>query len=370
MVRHVRRTRFLFFRLLDDGATLALSVLVGTEVPLDDEQARALRAIPADRWIPCSKGGSADDLDYFAAHGLIVTDGEDEDLIELRRRDEQLMSPAWNRYSALFHAFTRWGGVRAVLAGEQPIPVTPDRWPPPSHFHALGSPDDRLDLPVVAPERPLYEILARRKSTRGYVPEAELSLDELAVVLRHVWGCHGTLTVKDELTILKKTSPSGGSQHPGEVYPLVRAVQGVRPGIYHYSVEHHGLEPLEHLQSEEVEDLIRQFSAGQEHFVHAQVVFLMTVRYPRNFWKYKAHAKAYRAVLLDAAHLSQTLFLVAAELGLGAFVSGAINELDIDRRLGLQPFTEGTVLMTGCGRPIPSQREPRYEPYLPARPGS
>jgi len=131
--------------------------------------------------------------------------------------------------------------------------------------------------------------------------------------------------VRNELTILKKTSPSGGSQHPVEVYPLVRAVEGVQPGLCHYAVEEHELELLESLTGDEVTALNMEFTAGQAHFSSAQVLFLMTARFGRNFWKYAAHAKAYRVLYPDAAHLSQTLYLVCAELGLGAFVSAAIT---------------------------------------------
>ena len=301
----------------------------------------------------------------LAREGLVVTDGSDETLAEFRRRDEELAAPAWNRYAALYHSMTRWKGVRAVIAGAAPLPRTRGRWPPPPHFHRLPHASGTARLPLVDPPGPLYDLLRRRKTGRGFDMGASLSLDELATVLRYVWGCHGTHEVAPELTILKKTSPSGGSQHPVEVYPLVRAVDGVEPGVYHYAVDAHELELLQSLAGEEAADLVVELTAGQEHFRAAQVLFLLTARFARNFWKYQAHAKAYRAVLFDAAHLSQTLYLVCADLGLGAFVSGAINEQDIDRRLGLRAFTEAAILVCGCGRPNPSDREPPYRPYTP-----
>lgn len=285
--------------------------------------------------------------------------------MELRRRDEQLASPAWNRYAALYHSLTRWTDVRAVVAGEAPLPQGRGRWPPPPHFHAVSEPVAISQLPLAEPQRPLYELLLQRKTSRGFDADASLSLVELSTILRYVWGCHGVLEVRDELTILKKTSPSGGSQHPVEVYPLVRVVEGVQSGLYHYAVEGHELELIEPHTSDEVTELILEFTAGQAHFGSAQVLFLMTARFGRNFWKYAAHAKAYRVLLLDAAHLSQTLYLVCAELGLGAFVSAAINEDNIDRHLRLQPFTEGAILVSGCGRPAPSEREPQYRLHTP-----
>ena len=301
----------------------------------------------------------------LAEDGLVVTDGEDEHLVELRRRDEALAMPAWNRYAALYHSMTRWKGVRAVLAGEAPLPRTPGRWPPPPHFHRRAA--SAHLLPLVDPPRALYDALRRRKTARGFDADGSLSLEELSIVLRYVWGCHGVHEVTPELTIQRKTSPSGGSQHPVEVYPLIRAVDGLDPGLYHYAVEPHGLEPLEPLSRQAAGNLIVELTAGQEHFRAAHVVFLLTARFARNFWKYQAHAKAYRVLLFDAAHLSQTLYLVCADLGLGAFVSAAVNEQDIDARLGLLPFAEGAVLVCGCGRPVPSEREPPFRPFVPKR---
>ncbi|HSS73930.1 MAG TPA: putative peptide maturation dehydrogenase [Gaiellaceae bacterium] len=343
-------------------------MLNGEELPLEDDHLRLLLAIPADHWIRADEAGGADTVRELALRGLVVSDDADEQLAELRRRDEQLASPAWNRYAALYHSMTRWSDVRAVVAGEAPLPQASERWPPPPHFHTLSEPLSIEPLPLAKPTRPFFELLLKRKTTRGFDPDASLSLEELSTILRYVWGCHGALEVRDELTILKKTSPSGGSQHPVEVYPLVRSVDGLQPGFYHYAVENHELELVEPHTGEEVAELILEVTAGQAHFVGAQALFLMTARFSRNFWKYAAHAKAYRVLLLDAAHLSQTLYLVCAELGLGAFVSAAINEHNIDRHLRLQPFTEGAILVSGCGRPAPSDREPQYRPHTP-RPG-
>jgi putative peptide maturation dehydrogenase len=358
----------LFLRARDDGSLLAVSVLKGGESALTDHEAHVLLAIPADRWVAAEGAGDAETIGRLANDGLIISDSPDGDLPELRRRDEQLASPAWNRYAALFHSLTRWAGVRAVVAGEAPLPESPGRWPPPPHFHTVSEALSITELPVVESEGPLFEVLGRRKTSRGFDADASLTLVELSTLLRYVWGCHGVLDIRDELTILKKTSPSGGSQHPIEVYPLVRAVEGIDPGLYHYAVEGHELELLEPLRRETAGELIVEFTAGQEHFRNAQAVFLMAARFGRNFWKYSAHAKAYRVVLMDAAHLSQTFFLVCSELGLGAFVSAAINEQDIDRRLRLPVFTEGALLVCGCGRAVLSDREPKYQPYAPPRP--
>jgi hypothetical protein len=58
---------------------------------------------------------------------------------------------------------------------------------------------------------------------------------------------------------------------------------------------------------------------------------------------------------------------VCAELGLGAYVTAAINGGNIGERLGLDEFEEGAIAVCGCGRPAlePSALEPDFIPYVP-----
>jgi SagB-type dehydrogenase family enzyme len=93
----------------------------------------------------------------------------------------------------------------------------------------------------------------------------------------------------------------------------------------------------------------------------------MTSRFYRNYWKYRRHEKAYSVLLMDAAHLSQTFYLICTDLGLGAFVTAAINNNNIEKRLGLDGYSEGAVLICGCGKSAGKNLdlEPEYNPYLP-----
>jgi putative peptide maturation dehydrogenase len=169
--------------------------------------------------------------------------------------------------------------------------------------------------------------------------------------------------------MIKRTSPSGGGLHPIEAYPLVAGVEGLEPGLYHYDARGHALELASRIEREELTRLASQFVCGQGYFASAHVLVVMTARFYRSFWKYRRHQKAYSALMMDAAHLSQTLYLVAAELGLGAFVTAAVNGANIEDRLGIDGFTEGVVAVAGFGRRSrkPSALEPDYAPYVPPR---
>ena len=95
-------------------------------------------------------------------------------------------------------------------------------------------------------------------------------------------------------------------------------------------------------------------------------LFLLVARFDRSYWKYARHQKAYASILLDAGHLSQTLYLVAADRGLGAFVTTVINNAEIDERLGLDGIDEGVVTVCGLGvSGGRSEFDPVFHPYAP-----
>ncbi len=188
-------------------------------------------------------------------------------------------------------------------------------------------------------------------------------------LLYYAFGCHGTLKAHDEIVALHKTSPSGGSFHAIEVYPLLIDVEGVEPGLYHYGVERHELALLEPLERDEAAQLAVAFTCGQTYFGDAGALFLLTARFYRSYWKYRAQQRAYAVLMMDAAHMSQTFYLLCADLDLGAFVTAAVNNGDVDDRLGLDGFTEGTLIACGCGRPAKrvSGLQPTFAAYRPPR---
>ncbi|MEO7149716.1 MAG: putative peptide maturation dehydrogenase, partial [Rhodanobacteraceae bacterium] len=151
------------------------------------------------------------------------------------------------------------------------------------------------------------------------------------------------------MTLLKKSSPSAGGLHATEAYLLAQRVEGIAPGLYHYHPVEHALEPLRALNADEAGSLARRFVAAQAYYAQAPVLIALVSHFQRNFWKYRDHAKAYRAVILDAGHLSQTLYLAATELNLSAFITAAINEVDIEQAFDLEPMVEGPLAVCGFG---------------------
>src|SRR5262249_31567088 len=148
----------------------------------------------------------------------------------------------------------------------------------------------------------------------------QVPLSDFAAVLYRAFGARVVDDFAPGLQLAKKGVPSAGGLHPTEAYLLVQGVEGVACGLYHYHCVDHVLEALHMLDAPQVRLLARRFVAAQAHFENAHVMVIPTVRFRRNFWKYRNHAKAYRALVLDVGHLSQTLYLAATELGLAAFI--------------------------------------------------
>lgn len=352
------------------------SLLSDEESALTLDELRVLLDLPDDDWSEPRSGDST--LERLARRGVVVTDAADARLDDLRAADERLAASEWHPAAAAFHLATRWRGVQAAAfpevlddataAGEAAAAQFFERFgPPPPHFHEVSDGADATELPLVRRSGGVYDTLTTRKTTRTYDAAATLDVERLSTVLYYVVGCHGTAPLHGEALVLKKTSPSAGSLHPIEVYPLLARVEGYDPGIYHYRTRDHALELLEPLDAEQARALASDFMCGQSYLATAHAIFVVTARFERSFWKYRRHERAYATLLLDAGHLSQSLYLVSAELGLGAFVTAAINGADIDERLRLEPAAEGAIAVCGCG--IPSgerpELEPGFAPYAP-----
>lgn len=188
-------------------------------------------------------------------------------------------------------------------------------------------------------------VLLRRRTSRVFAHES-LSRDHLAKLLYFTWGATGTKkNHMGEDVFLRKTSPSGGSLHGAEVYPIVMNVEGIDRGIYHYSVRRHGLELL---SREDPRVWIEVACGGQEWVSGSAAVFVSTAILYRMAWKYQ-FPRAFRVVLQDIGHLSQTFCLVATWLGLGSFTTGALRDEVFEKMIGLNFLEEPVLLLNGVG---------------------
>jgi putative peptide maturation dehydrogenase len=327
-------------------------------------EAAALGALSATVW--------TDDSTFVKTHGedvaaglldksLVVKEGSAADA-----RDRKLRDTDWRAAAAVMHFASRWRGVDTEAIQQRFVEELEgdllDRLgpaPPPVRERVPAN----ARVPLAKPaSSPLDRLLDGRVTCRNFAAERALPEAEFAAVLYRAYGARIVDDYAPGVQILKKGVPSAGGLHPTEAYLLVRHVEGIAPGLYHYHPVDHALEPIRALAQDEASALARRFVGAQAYLVGAHAFVIPVSRFRRNFWKYRNHAKAYRALILDIGHLSQTMYLAATELGLAAFITAAVNEVDIEEAFGLDPLEEGPLAVTGFGIRAAERSEVEFDP--------
>jgi putative peptide maturation dehydrogenase len=340
--------------LVSEMHIVALAPHLGVEVEIDADESAALMRFGETPWLPLAELAARAPLDVaerLLAKGLLIGDGDAHAV--LRERDEAIRAAHWRPLSAVSHYFSRWrdNGLDedARFTRHRPIESLVDECGlPPPHLTERTPRDQQRTLPALR-ESTLDGLFERRVTCRNFDTTVALPEPDFSDVLKRVLGCLAVVEVMPGVVGLKKSYPSGGGLHPLEPYVLVQHVDGVQTGLYHYHVCNHALEPLSMLTAAEAARFAKIMLAGQSFFAEAPVHIVLAARFERTFWKYRNHPKAYRAIVLEAGHVSQTLYLAATELGLGAYVTAAINEIDIEQALGLDPLRESPIVVCGFG---------------------
>lgn len=337
---------------------------VADAIPVSSAEAAVLGALSPTVWIDHStfvKAHGAEVAAGLLAKSLVVEEGSDADM-----RDCKLRETEWRPAAAVMHFASRWRGVDTEAIQQRFIEELEgnllDRLgpsPPPVRERAAA--DARLPLRKPTPS-PLDRLLDGRVTCRNFAAERALPAADFAAVLYRAYGARIVDDYAPGVQILKKGVPSAGGLHPTEAYLLVRHVEGIAPGLYHYHPVDHALEPIRTLSPDEASALARRFVGAQAYLVGAHAFVIPVSRFRRNFWKYRNHQKAYRALILDIGHLSQTMYLAATDLGLAAFITAAVNEIDIEEAFGLDPLEEGPLAVTGFGIRAAERTEVEFDP--------
>ena len=331
---------------------VALAPHLGIEIEVNRAEYELLGMLSAEEWIDTHDlpAQASIVLKRLLKVGLVIgKDGKRH--AAHRQRDEGLRGAHWHPLAAALHAFTRWDDIDAVRSMKESgmetvIELRGKLGRPPAEV--MHTPDENLlPLPRSAANG-FDQLLSRRATCRNFDAQKLLPLALFAQLMQRVFSAQANVRVTPDTAFLKKTSPSGGGLHPMEAYLVVQHVDGLAPGLYHYHALDHALRPLPPPVLP-LRDFILQAVAQQEWFADAHALVLLVPRFDRTFWKYRSHAKAYRVIALEAGHLSQTLYLSATEAGLGAFITGAINEVQLEQAFGLDHSHQGVLAICGFG---------------------
>lgn len=338
-------------------------------VEVDADDVALLGGLSPLDWIaaaPLSERHGAARVRRLLQAGLLV--GSSKPWTVQRERDEGFRGQHWHGLAATWHAASRWDGIDAAGEVKEAGLLTAEGLRetygvPPPMLHERGDVESRIAL-TRAQRSSFDDILDARATCRNFDTGTPLPLAKLSQVLERAFAAHGQVQGAEDFDVLKKTSPSGGALHPTECYLIVRNVEGLPRGLYHYRAGDHALQPLpldeaailadagrhDAAQGKDALDFLAWIAVGgQQWFADAAVLCVLAPRFQRNFWKYRNHPKAYRVCILDIGHLSQTLLLSATEQGLGSYITAAINEADLERAFGLTHWIDGPLAICGIG---------------------
>lgn len=312
----------------------------------------------------------------WAKSGLLLTDLQEDWACAHRKREEVLDQELWHCRSAVFHFLAKWKGVKLFpdISWEEKDPYAfamqsmakgIDSWrklePSPSPFWSHPGTLARLPLPPPSQSEDSEFLLTlqMRCSTRRFERKSALPLEKISTILHYAFAPQGI--AESVYTVVHKTSPSGGGLHPTEAYLLVRRVEGLQPGLYHYNAEKHTLELIRELSEEEASIKAVDYAAGQPYARDVGAAIILAARFYRNHWKYRRNERTYLVMAMDIGHLGQTLYLLTTYFGLGGFFTAAVNASDIEQDLELDGAQQGVMAMFALGIKHP-EAKPEFAP--------
>lgn len=180
------------------------------------------------------------------------------------------------------------------------------------------------------------EILAKRWSSTGSVDGNVITQDALSYIFQCGYGLQGSQKSGRQEN---RTVPSAGKRYPLEIYSfLFQTIETLHPGVYHYAVKEHSLEPV--LKTSFSRETIDSFSS-MEWLSGANGMIVLTGVFSRVAMKYGS--RGYRYILLEAGHVAQNMLLAGTEKQINMIPLGGVNEEVIEEYMGLNTLDERVV---------------------------
>jgi SagB-type dehydrogenase family enzyme len=275
----------------------------------------------------------------------------------------------WDFHDLLFHARSTQGrhanplGAVAPYAGViAPLPAVRPRWPGQRidlrKFSAAHSQSPLPDPPPQAAQAWLARLLRERHSVRSFDHQRPITLAELARLLdgtaRVLATSNGGIGPGEGGPSIEYTArpyPSAGASYELELYLAVDRCEGLARGFYHYDAGGHALVRIG-APAQELDALLRDAAFAMDAPAVPQILITIAARFGRVSWKYSSIA--YALILKDVGVLTQTLYLMTTEMGLGGCAIG-ISNIDLFAKLtGIDLHVEGPVGLFALGRGAPA----------------
>lgn len=207
--------------------------------------------------------------------------------------------------------------------------------------------------PSVRVGKPLADLVRDRVSCRTF-QDQPIAFPELATLLRVGYGSTG-VTDDGPLYVVDRAVPSGGGLYPLELSVIVRRVDDLPAGIYHYVPLADGLERIR--ESAVPPSLLSRLFLDQPWAAEASAVLVLSAVCARSTVKYGD--RGHRYLLLEAGHVAQNVVLAATGLGLGAITLGGFLDDELSSLLRLDRDSEIVLYGAAVGRPSSADRTTR-----------
>ncbi|NOR46063.1 MAG: SagB/ThcOx family dehydrogenase [Candidatus Delongbacteria bacterium] len=234
-----------------------------------------------------------------------------------------------------------WVELKDIKSDQQKSVEKPDVIKPYDNTNLIDLPEpDQNDLKI----KNIDEVFQIRRSRRQFT-DSKMSLTELSYLLHSTQRVQKTF--KENIATLRPV-PSAGARHPFETYLVILNVQDLDNGIYRYLPDVHKLIYLhtyEGLKEKMIKSVMDQKWAGETN-----VVFYWSCIPYRAEWRYSI--KSHKAMLLDAGHICQNLYLAAESMKYGTCAIAAYDQELSDQLLKLDGEDEFTVYISPVGKQV------------------
>lgn len=204
--------------------------------------------------------------------------------------------------------------------------------------------DARRTVALLRDETPvqisLEDAILKRDSSREFSATA-LSISKLSKLLAMANGLKKSVnsSAKDGRNV-----PSAGGLGSCEIYVLSLNADSVLPGLYHYDVNDHLLNPL---KFGNFRTWVERMVLLQPELAACGVLIFLASNQSRLMQKYGS--RSYRLGLLDAGHVSQNIYLVATGLNLSVTATGGFIDDAVNTGLRLDGLHDCVVLVLAVG---------------------
>ncbi len=250
-----------------------------------------------------------------------------------------------SRLDELYHGNSKHSPTRVSFATRLQV-AQRDRWVHEAHRARRGRyrsypRNGRVQLPG-APlplSLSLEEAIAGRRSHRQF-GEQSISIAELSTLLAMSYGAG-----QGRAGRRGRPTPSGGGLYPLDLYVLQVAGRSACEGAYHYHPGEHALQRVRPVC--EIADL--EASSMYPETVRAASAILVIVG-DLERCRFKYGERAYRLALLEAGHVSQTLYLIAAALRIGIVALDGFYDDRVHALLDVDGVSEIALTSLAVGR--------------------